>query len=57
MSEKVKSAVKTLNIINLGKRNAKLQFRMKLKALIKGQDSFKVRHLATRYATSVPIHD
>ena len=29
---------------------------MKFKALIKGKDSNKVRHLATRYATSAPMH-
>ena len=29
---------------------------MKLKALVKGKDSFKVRHLMTRYATSAPMH-
>ena len=56
ISAEIKSAIKTLNTINKGQSNEKLLFRMKLKALVKGKDSFKVRHLMTRYATSAPMH-
>ena len=56
MSKDLQKALKILNVIDQGQSNVKLQSKMKLKALIKSDDSHKVRHLATRYASSVPIH-
>ena len=56
LSTEVKKALKIINIIDQGQKNVKLECKMKLKALVKGKDSYKVKHLATRYATSAPVH-
>jgi len=57
ISDEVRASIKTMNKINEGTKSSKLQFKMKLKALVKGKDSHKVNHLITRYATSAPIHN